>query len=65
MGGDIPQVVLQMPNAAAQLVVDPLFLRGVLFFSGGVREDVLGDLFSSKDFFRKQVKTGKTERGKP
>jgi hypothetical protein len=64
-GGDIPQVVLQMPNAAAQLVVDPLFLRGVLFFSGGVREDVIVDLFSSKDFFRKQVKTGKTERGKP
>jgi hypothetical protein len=42
-----------MPNAATQLVVDPLFRRSVLFFSGGIREDVLGDLFSSKDFFRK------------
>jgi hypothetical protein len=31
-GGDVSQIVLQMPNAAAQLVVDPLFRRGVLFF---------------------------------
>jgi stalled ribosome alternative rescue factor ArfA len=52
-----------MPNAAAQLVVDPLFRRGVLFFGGGIRDDVFGDLFNSKDFFRKQVKTEKTERG--
>jgi hypothetical protein len=49
----------------AQLVVYPLFRRGVLFFRGGVGEDVLGDLFSPKDLFRKQVKTEKTERGKP
>jgi hypothetical protein len=49
-----------MPNAVAQLMVDPLFGRGVLFFGGGIREDVLGYLFSSKDFFRKQVKTEKT-----
>jgi hypothetical protein len=49
-----------MPNAAAQLVVDPLFRRGVFFFSGGIEEDVLGDLFSSKDILRKQVKTEKT-----
>jgi hypothetical protein len=63
--GDVPQVMLQMPNAAAQLVVGPLFRCGVLFFFRGIREDVLGDFFSSKDFFRKQVKTEKTERGKP
>jgi stalled ribosome alternative rescue factor ArfA len=63
--GDVPQIVLQMPNAAAQLVIDPLFRRGVLFFRGGVREDVLRDLFSSKDFFRKQVKAERTEKGKP
>jgi hypothetical protein len=49
----------------AQLVVDPLFRRGVLFFGGGVGEDVLGNLFSPKDLFRKQVKTEKTEMGKP
>jgi hypothetical protein len=40
-------------------VVDPLFQRGVLFFSGGIREDVLRNLLSSKDFFREQIKTGK------
>jgi hypothetical protein len=52
-----------MPNTAAQLVVDPLFRRGVLFFSGGIGEDVFGNLFSSKDFFRKQVMAGKKQRG--
>jgi hypothetical protein len=31
-----------MPNTAAQLVINPLFRRGVLFFRGGVRGDVLG-----------------------
>jgi hypothetical protein len=48
-----------MPNTAAPLVVNPLFRCGVLFFSGGIGEDVLGNLFSSKDLFRKQVKAGK------
>jgi hypothetical protein len=52
-----------MPDTVAQLVVGPLFWRGVLFFSRGIGEDVLGQLFSSKDFFRKQVKTGKMEKG--
>jgi hypothetical protein len=46
-------------------MVDPLLRCGVFFFGGGIREDVLGNLFSSKDFFREQVKTGKAERGKP
>jgi hypothetical protein len=40
-GGDVSQIMLQMPNAAAQLVIDPLFRRGVLLFKGGVRGDVL------------------------
>jgi hypothetical protein len=52
-----------MPNTVAQLVVYPLFRRGVLFFRGGVREDVLGDLFSTKGLFRKQVKTGESREG--
>jgi hypothetical protein len=52
-----------MPNAAAQLIVDPLLRCGVFFFRGGIREDVLGNLFSSKDFFREQVKTGKSREG--
>jgi hypothetical protein len=50
---DVPQVMLQMPNAAAQLVVDSLFRHGILFFFRGIIEDVLLDFFSSKDFFRK------------
>jgi hypothetical protein len=53
-----------MPNAATQLVVDPLFRRGVFFFRGGIGEDVLRNLFSSKDFFSKQVKTGKCREEK-
>jgi hypothetical protein len=50
-----------MPNAAAQLVVGPLFRRGIFFFSGGIREDVLGNLSSSKDFVREQVKAENRE----
>jgi hypothetical protein len=62
-GGDVSQIVLQMPNAAAQLMIDPLFRRGVLFFKGGVRGDVLGRFFSPKDFFRKQIKAGENKKG--
>jgi hypothetical protein len=61
--GDVSQIVLQMPNAAAQLVIDPLFRRGVLFFKGGVRGDVLGRFFSPKDFFRKQIRAGGNKKG--
>jgi hypothetical protein len=38
-----------MPNMAAQLVIDPLFRCGVLFFRGGVRGDVLRHFFSPKE----------------
>jgi hypothetical protein len=51
--GDVSQIMLQMPNAAAQLVVDPLFWHGVLCFKGGVRGDVLRRFFGPKDFFKK------------
>jgi hypothetical protein len=44
-------------------VVDPLFRRGGLFFTGGIGEDVLGNLFSSKNLFRKQVKAEKSREG--
>jgi hypothetical protein len=37
-----------MADATAQLVVGLLFRRGVFFFSRGIREDVLGNLFSPK-----------------
>jgi hypothetical protein len=62
-GGDVSQIVLQMPNVAAQLVIDPLFRRGVLFFKGGVRRDLLRRFFSPKDFFKKQIKAGENKEG--
>jgi hypothetical protein len=52
-----------MPNATAQLVVGLLFRRGVFFFSGGIGEDVLGNLFSSKDLLWEQVEAEKTKEG--
>jgi hypothetical protein len=61
--GDVSQIMLQMPNAAAQLVVDPLFWRGVICFKGGVRGDVLRRFFGPKDFFRKQIKAGEKQEG--
>jgi hypothetical protein len=56
--------MLQVPNAAAQLMTGPLFRRGVLCFEGGIRGDVLRHVFGPDDFFRKQVKAarGKEER---
>jgi hypothetical protein len=63
VGGDVSQIMLQMPNAVAQLVIDPLFWRGVLFFKGGVRGDVLRCFFSPKDLFRKQIKAGGNKKG--
>jgi hypothetical protein len=59
--GDVPETVLQVPNAAAQLMVSPLFRRGVLCFEGGIGGDVLRHIFSPDDFFREQIKA---ERGK-
>jgi hypothetical protein len=61
--GDVWQIVLQMPNAAAQLVIDPLFWRGVLCFKGGVRGDVLRHFFGPKDFLKKQIKAGGNRKG--
>jgi hypothetical protein len=45
-------------------MVYSLFRRGVLFFRGGIREDILGYFFSPKDFFREQVKAGENRRGR-
>jgi hypothetical protein len=53
--------MLQVPNAAAQLMAGPLFRRGVLCFEGGIGGDVLGYVFGPDDFFREQIKA---ERGK-
>jgi hypothetical protein len=62
-GGDVSLIMLQVPNAAAQLVIDPLFWRGVLFFKGGVRGNVLRRFFSPKDLFRKKIKAGGNKKG--
>jgi hypothetical protein len=44
-----------MPDATTKLVVGLLFRHGVFFFSRGIREDVLRNLFSSKDFLWERV----------
>jgi hypothetical protein len=56
--------MLQVPNAAAQLMAGPLFGRGILCFKGRVRGDVLRHVFGPDEFFRKQIKAerGKVER---
>jgi hypothetical protein len=58
-GGDVPEAVLQMPNAAAQLMVGPLFRRGILCFEGGIGGDVLRHIFGPDDFFGEQIKAGR------
>jgi hypothetical protein len=64
VSGDVPKVVLQVPNAAAQLMVDPLLGRSILCFKGRIRGDVLRHVFGPNDFLRKQIKAEreKTER---
>jgi hypothetical protein len=54
--------MLQVPNAAAQLMVGPLFRRGILCFEGGIGGDVLRHIFGPDDFFGKQVKAEKEKR---
>jgi hypothetical protein len=58
-GGDVPEAVLQVPNAAAQLMVGPLFRHGILCLEGGIGGDVLRHIFGPDDFFREQIKTGR------
>jgi hypothetical protein len=61
-GGHVPEAVLQVPDAAAQLMVGPLFRRGILCFEGGIRGDVLRHIFGPDDLFGKQIKAEKDER---
>jgi hypothetical protein len=51
--------MLQVPNAAAQLMAGSLFGRSILCFEGGVGGDVLRHVFGPDDFFRKQIKAGR------
>jgi hypothetical protein len=61
MSGDVPEAMLQVPNATAQLMAGPLFRRGILRFKGRIGGDVLGHIFGPDDLFGKQVKA---EKGK-
>jgi hypothetical protein len=45
--------MLQVPNAAAQLMAGSLFRHGILCFKGRIRGDVLRHVFSPDDFLRK------------
>jgi hypothetical protein len=62
--GDVSEVVLQVPNAAAQLMADSLLGHSILCFKRGIRGDVLRHVFGPNDFLRKQIKAKgeKTER---
>jgi hypothetical protein len=51
-----------MPNATVQLMVGPLLMRGVFFFSRGVGKDVFMNFFSAENILRQQVKTEIKER---
>jgi hypothetical protein len=53
-----------MPNAAAQLMVGPLFKRGILCFEGGIGGDVLRHILGPDDFFREQIKAGRGKEEK-
>jgi hypothetical protein len=55
--------MLQVLNAAAQLMAGPLFRRGILSFEGGIEGDVFRHIFGPDDFFGKQVKAEK-EKGR-
>jgi hypothetical protein len=62
--GDVPEAVLQVPNAAAQLMAGPLFRRSILCFEGGIGGDVLRHIFGPDDFFREQIKAGREKEEK-
>jgi hypothetical protein len=51
--GDVPETVLQVSNATAQSMADPLFRRSLLCFEGGIRGDVLRHVFGPDNFFGK------------
>jgi hypothetical protein len=54
--------MLEMLNATAQLMVGPLLLRSVFFFSRGVRVDVLRGFFSAENLLRQLGEAETKER---
>jgi hypothetical protein len=51
-----------MLNVTTQLMVGPLLMRSVVFFSQGVGADVLWDFFSAENVLRQQVEAEIKER---
>jgi hypothetical protein len=45
--------MLQVPNAAAQLMAGSLLRRGILYFERRIRRDVLRHVLGPDEFFRK------------
>jgi hypothetical protein len=56
--------MLQVLNAAAQLMAGSLLGRGILCFERRIRRDILRHVLDPDEFFRKQIKAerGKVER---
>jgi hypothetical protein len=48
--------MFQVPNTTAQLMADSLLGRGILYFKGRIRGDVLSHVFGPDDFLMKQIK---------
>jgi hypothetical protein len=48
--------MFQVSNMTAQFMADYLLGRGVLYFKGRIRGDVLMHVFGPNDFLRKQIK---------
>jgi hypothetical protein len=48
--------MFQVPNTTAQLMADSLLGRGILYFKGRIRGDVLRHVFGPDDFLMKQIK---------
>jgi hypothetical protein len=47
--------MLQVPNAAAQLMAGSLLGHGILCFEGRIRGDVFRHVFGPDDFLKKQI----------
>jgi hypothetical protein len=62
MSCDVPEVVLQVPNAAAQLMADYLLGCSILCFKRRIGY-VLRHVFGPNDFLKKQIKA-KREKNK-
>jgi hypothetical protein len=51
-----------MPNATAQLMIGPLLVRGIFFFSRGVGKDVFWYFFGPENILQRQAEAEIRER---